>query len=399
MKLKEDNNWYYLGTNGALQKGWIQVGNTWYYGDSQTGSLYENKWLNDSYYFKAGGAMVTGWRLIGKDYYFFAESGKKVTNRWVGNYYLKNDGVMATSEWVDAGKYYVNASGVYQKGWLKLNGGWYYLGTNGALQKGWIQVGNTWYYGDPYTGRLYENKWKDNTYYFKSGGAMATGWTKVDGNWYYLKDSGAMATGWTKVDGSWYYLKDSGVMATGWTKVDGSWYYLKDNGVMVTGWLKKGSNYYYLDESNGKMYADGVYEIDGERYEFDKNGIYLGKAQLISAPTNDYYLPFSFEKNSANGIKLCWMARNQSGKTINYYTVRLYFYNAVGDPAYDEITRMAYKDIKYVGPVLPNADLVIYTNVGYVPTCAKVVLGEIKLEYNDGTEENFWYGYYTTNRR
>jgi len=34
-----------------------------------------------------------------------------VTNAWVGNYYLKSNGEMAVSEWVDDGKYYVNSNG------------------------------------------------------------------------------------------------------------------------------------------------------------------------------------------------------------------------------------------------------------------------------------------------
>lgn len=113
----------------------------------------------------------------------------------------------------------------------------------------------------------------------------------------------------------------------------------------------------------------------------------------ITAPTNDPILPFSYEENSANGIKLCWLARNVSGKTINYYTVRVYFYNPVGDPAYDEITRKPYKDVKYVGPCEPSEELVIFSIVGYVPACDKVTLGEVTLEYSDGTKDEFWYGW------
>lgn len=107
---------------------------------------------------------------------------------------------------------------------------------------------------------------------------------------------------------------------------------------------------------------------------------------------------FGFEKNFVNGIKLLWEAENLSGKTINYYTVTLYFYNSVGDPAYDEITGKNYKTLKYVGPVKPGKNLLIYTNVGYVPACSKITVGDIKLEYSDGTTESGWYGYYTTKK-
>lgn len=100
----------------------------------------------------------------------------------------------------------------------------------------------------------------------------------------------------------------------------------------------------------------------------------------------------SFEENSVNGIKLYWQPKNTSGKTINYYSATLYFFNPVGDLAYDEITRKAHKTVKYVGPVEPNKDLIIYSIVGYVGACDSVVVGEITLEYSDGTKEEFWCG-------
>lgn len=107
---------------------------------------------------------------------------------------------------------------------------------------------------------------------------------------------------------------------------------------------------------------------------------------------------FGFTVNSVNGIKFLWKADNNSNKTINYYTVTLYFYNAVGDPAYDEITGKCTKTVKYVGPVQPNSQLLIYNIVGYVPACSKIVVGDITLDYSDGTSETGWYGYYTSRR-
>ena len=109
-----DEGWYYLGTNGKVNKGWFQVKKVWYYGDKTTGLLYEKEWLDNKYYFKAGGAMATGWYQIDEDYYYFTSSGAKVTNKWVGNYYLKADGTMATDEWI--GNYYVDANGKWVKG-------------------------------------------------------------------------------------------------------------------------------------------------------------------------------------------------------------------------------------------------------------------------------------------
>ena len=60
--------------------------------------------------------MATGWQKIGEDYYYFTSGGKKVTGKWVGNYYLIEDGVMATKQWVDQGRYYVDESGKWVPG-------------------------------------------------------------------------------------------------------------------------------------------------------------------------------------------------------------------------------------------------------------------------------------------
>ena len=68
-------------------------------------------------------------------------------------------------------------------------------------------------------------------------------------------------------------------------------------------------------------------------------------------------------------------------------------YNAVGDPAYDEISGKYQKNIKIVGPVKPNEDLLIYDIIGYTPVCSRVYLTSIYLEYADGTKETVPYGY------
>ena len=121
-------------------------------------------------------------------------------------------------------------------------------------------------------------------------------------------------------------------------------------------------------------------------------------ATKVGLPEDDFF-GFCFNKNLySDRVKLCWTAKNLSGKTINYYTVTLYFYNAVGDPAYDSITDLSYKTITYVGPVKPSDILIIYGDVGYIPVCSKIVIGEITLDYSDGTYDTGWYGYCTSNR-
>ena len=65
------------GTGGA---GWQQVGNTWYYADSN-GNRVANRWLRIKgswYYFESNGAMATGWKRINGYKYYFNAAGAMV---------------------------------------------------------------------------------------------------------------------------------------------------------------------------------------------------------------------------------------------------------------------------------------------------------------------------------
>ncbi|WP_088185861.1 cell wall-binding repeat-containing protein [Desulfosporosinus sp. FKA] len=114
----------------------------------------------------------------------------------------------------------------------------------------------------------------------------------------------------------------------------------------------------------------------------------------ISSPIGSILCPsgLGFNRNSADGIKVYWMAKNQTGKIINYYTVNFSMYNAVGDPACDEINGNSKTRIKTVGPVPVNNNLIIYSIVSYNPTCSKIVIDSIDLQYADGTTETISYG-------
>ena len=106
---------------------------------------------------------------------------------------------------------------------------------------------------------------------------------------------------------------------------------------------------------------------------------------------------FVFERHPANGISIVWGAKNNSGKTVNYCTATFHFYNPIGDNAYSEITDEATKTIRLVGPIAPDEDM-LYSgrNIDFVPTCSKIVIEKLKLEYSDGTVEEGDYGWSTT---
>ena len=86
-----ESSWYYLGTSGAMQTGWLKQNGVWY-------------WL-DGY-----GAMATGWQKIDGSWYCFAASGAMLHGCRVGNYYLGLSGAMLTDARTSDG-YYVGADG------------------------------------------------------------------------------------------------------------------------------------------------------------------------------------------------------------------------------------------------------------------------------------------------
>ncbi len=222
-----DGGRYYVGANGVLDKtvkkqeaakpevkknGWVKEGSTWYY--YENGALARNKWIsstywvgadgkmaisswvdNGRYYVGANGAWVKdakkpeaskpvekkqGWIKEGNAWYFYYQ-GQITKNAWVGSYWLGADGKMATSSWVDNGRYYVGANGLWDKSAKKQE-------VKSEVKKnGWVKEGNTWYYYE--NGTLARNKWAGN-YWLGADGKMATNaW--VDNGRYYVDGSGA----------------------------------------------------------------------------------------------------------------------------------------------------------------------------------------------------------------
>ena len=225
-----DNGRYYVGKDGAWVKGaqkpvevkkqgWVKDGNTWYY--YENGTLARNKWIGSTYWVGADGKMATnawvdngryyvgangawdknakkqeapkpevkkqGWVKEGNAWYFYYQ-GQITRNAWVRNYWLGSDGKMVTNAWVDNGRYYVGANGVWDKnakkqeapkpvekkqGWKKENNVWYYYNEDGTLARNkW--AGNYWLGSD---GKMATNAWVDNGRYY------------VDANGVWVKDA------------------------------------------------------------------------------------------------------------------------------------------------------------------------------------------------------------------
>ena len=333
--VKTGTSWYFYNQNGTLARN-AWSGNYWLGAD---GKMVTNAWVdNGRYYVGADGAWVKGaekpaapkpvvaqkqgWVQSGRAWYFYNQ-GQIVRNAWVGSYWLGADGKMATSAWVDNGRYYVGENGVWVKDAKKPE-------APKPLEKkqGWVKEGNTWYYFE--NGALARNKWISSTYWVGADGKMATSaW--VDNGRYYVGVNGAWVKdakkpeaekpvekkqGWAKEGTAWYYYNQGQIVKNSWVGsywlgsdgkmatsawVDNGRYYVGPNGVWdknakkpeeskpaekKQGWKKEDNAWYYYDNGevarnkwigdtywvgkDGKMVTDNW--VDNDRFYVDKSG-------------------------------------------------------------------------------------------------------------------------------
>ena len=339
-------------------QGWVKTGNAWYF-YNQSGTLARNAWAGN-YWLGADGRMATnawvdggryyvgsnglwikgaqkpaaakpevkkqGWVQNGSAWNYYYQ-GNIVRNAWIGSYWLGADGRMATSSWVDGGRYYVGANGVWDKTVKKQE-----TPKPEVKKNGWVKEGNTWYYFE--NGTLVRNKWISSTYWVGADGKMATSaW--VDGGRYYVGANGAWVKGakkpeaakpvekkqgWVKEGNAWYFyyqgqitrnawvgsywLGSDGKMATS-SWVDNGRYYVGANGlwdksakkqeakaaVKKNGWVKEGNTWYYYENgtlarnkwagnywlgADGKMATNAW--VDNGRYYVDGSGAWVKNA-------------------------------------------------------------------------------------------------------------------------
>lgn len=324
----EASLWYYARPSGVLERGWLEIGNTWYYFDEETCAM-QTGWLEldgAAYYFdESSGAMATGWHWIDGAWYSLRPTGvlergwllEGDTWYWLDretgamangpceidgtSYGFYSSGAMA-SGWFffDGAWYYASDSGVLQSGWLADSGCRYYLDEETyAMRTGWIELDGVEYYFDDASGAMASNRWvvdgDGQAFYAGSSGAILckgvqsadgiivtgedglpfAGWIELDGNRFLFSDEGLMLTGWQELDGTWYYLNDQGIMQTGWLYWGGHWYLLGNSGAMQTGWNYVDGNWYYFN-SWGYMACGGWQYIGSVDYKFSSSGAMVG---------------------------------------------------------------------------------------------------------------------------
>ena len=336
--VKTGSAWYFYNQNGTLARN-AWAGNYWLGAD---GKMVTNAWVDGGrYYVGSNGLWVKGtqktaaakpevkkqgWVQNGSAWNYYYQ-GNIVRNAWIGSYWLGADGRMATSSWIDGGRYYVGANGVWDKTVKKQE-----APKPEVKKNGWVKEGNTWYYYE--NGALARNKWISNTYWVGADGKMATS-SWVDGGRYYVGANGAWVKdakkpevtkpvekkqGWVKEGNAWYFyyqgqttknawvgsywLGSDGKMATS-SWVDNGRYYVGANGlwdksakkqevkseVKKNGWIKEGSAWYYYENgtlarnkwagnywlgADGKMATNAW--VDNGRYYVDGSGAWVKNA-------------------------------------------------------------------------------------------------------------------------
>ena len=336
--VKTGNAWYFYNQNGTLARN-AWAGNYWLGAD---GRMVTNAWVDDGrYYVGSNGLWVKGaqkpaaakpevkkqgWVQNGSAWNYYYQ-GNIVRNSWVGSYWLGNDGRMATSSWVDGGRYYVGANGVWNKTVKKQE-----APKPEVKKNGWVKEGSTWYYYE--NGTLARNKWISSTYWVGADGKMITS-SWVDGGRYYVGANGAWVRdakkpeaakpvekkqGWVKEGNAWYFYYQGQITRNAWVGsywlgsdgkmaasswVDNGRYYVGANGlwdksakkpevkseVKKNGWVKEGNTWYYYENgtlarnkwvgnywlgADGKMATNAW--VDNGRYYVDGSGAWVKNA-------------------------------------------------------------------------------------------------------------------------
>ena len=274
-------------SDALAAQGWVKTGNTWYF-YNQNGTLARNAWAGN-YWLGADGRMATnawvdggryyvgsnglwvqgaqkpaaaksevkkqGWVQNGSAWNYYYQ-GNIVRNSWVGSYWLGNDGRMAISSWVDGGRYYVGANGVWDKTVKKQE-----TPKPEVKKNGWVKEGNAWYFY--YQGQITRNAWV-GSYWLGADGKMATS-SWVDNGRYYVGANGLLDKSAKKQE------VKSEVKKNGWIKEGNTWYYYENGTLARNKWV--GS--YWLG-ADGKMATNAW--VDNDRYYVDGSGAWVKNA-------------------------------------------------------------------------------------------------------------------------
>ena len=255
-----------------------------YYRAKEDGSLYVNEWYEESryskYYYGEGGKAVSGLQVIEGKKYIFGSTGFLYTETAVSvdgsNYYCDSEGTvteLANNKWtLLEGSYFYVADGVILKRCVAQIGDAYYgFDSDGKMYENrefdiWTSEGSK-YYRAKKGGSLYVNEWykaeNGDLYYYGEGGKAGNGFLELNGTNYYFTKGKAAQGECRSINGVVYVFGVDGASQiasdNSWIETGENYYYVK-NGELLTGVAKFGDFYYGFD-SDGKMYANAIFEI------------------------------------------------------------------------------------------------------------------------------------------
>ena len=286
-----------------------------------------------------------GWVQNGSAWNYYYK-GNIVRNAWVGNYWLGADGKMVTNSWVDNGRYYVGANGVWDKNAKKKEvnkptvnsvptrgyaNGVYYVDSKPA--NWWYDDGQAWYFFQ--NGKKLTGYGKDNagTHYFVNG-KYANG--KI-GNKEYRDGKEISVENKVPTRGyanGVYYVNSK---PANWWYSDGNDWYFFQNGKKLTGYGQDNAGAHYFINgkyANGKIgnkeYRDGK-EISVENKVPTRgylNGVYYVDSKPASWWYDDGQAWYFFQ----NGEKLTGYGKDNAG--THYFVNGKYANGKIGNKEY-----------------------------------------------------------------
>ena len=239
-----------------------------------------------------------GWQQEGGNRYYLVND-QKVTGQWFSvdrtvHYTRKFPSDLVCEDTVVTEWYYAGPNGaVYRNGWYEIDGNYYYFNGNGVnTRKNWINIGDDRYYADE-NGVRQQNRW------FSITGVNSKGIEYT--NWYYAGSDGVLyRNGWYEINGKRHYFDSNGYSPrNNWFTVGSERFRAGEDGAVQTGWFtisevnSNGAEYtnWYCANEHGALYQNGWVMLDGEWYQFDKNGLNYRKRWYTDPQSGaKYYL-------------------------------------------------------------------------------------------------------------
>lgn len=305
----EVDGFWYLVSNGVLQKSCVFDGEKWSYLFNEDGVMVTNGILQinrrgeggtDYYAADEVGIMLkNAWRKCEDgSWMYFGEDGKAVNGRQIlqGEKYYFSDYRVAVNEkgkWNDK-NYITDSNGIMhvinKDGWMQVGNYWYYIENDNVISNTLYKIGNDTYAFN-YDAHMYENEgfyiWDEkgeNEYFYYAlpgGRILKNGSYEIKGEQYYFDELGRGFEGYHTVNGKIWYFESGRMVTEGaftdekgkiyavdakgkyralknnqWNLIEGTYYYVRDS-YLCYGRVDIGGTWYYFDEK-GRMCANAT---------------------------------------------------------------------------------------------------------------------------------------------